>query len=135
MCGRRLLQLLRVRQLLRVLSPCCVAAAVAERVSYGCVDIWMCKSIALKLSARCVPPRGAAQHQPRGCCAQQLRSNYQADNQSDTSVRTIRLILQYYQADNQANSLAANQADTPTISSKLIVFNNQADKDNQADIL
>ena len=95
----------------------------------------LCKSIALKLSARCVPPRGAAQHQPRGCCAQQLRSNYQADNQSDTSVRTIRLILQYYQADNQANSLAANQADTPTISSKLIVFNNQADKDNQADIL
>jgi len=83
-----LLQLLRVRQLLRVLSPCCVAAAGAERVTYGCVDIWMCKSIALKLSARCVPPRGAAQHQPRGCCAQQLRSNYQADNQADTSVRT-----------------------------------------------
>merc|ERR1712070_124837 len=82
-CGRRLLQLLRVRQLLRVLSPCCVAAAVAERVSYGCVDIWMCKSIALKLSARCVPPRDAAQHQPRGCCAQQLRSNYQADNRAD----------------------------------------------------
>ena len=142
---------------MHVLSPCCVAAAVAERVTYGCVDICMCKSIALKLSARCVPPRGAAQQQPRGCCAQQLRSNYhyqadnqadtsvrtirlilryyQADNQADTSVRTIRLILQYYQADNQANSLAANQADTPTISSKLIVFNNQADKDNQADIL
>ena len=121
MCGRRLLQLLRVRQLLRVLSPCCVAAAVAERVSYGCVDIWMCKSIALKLSARCVPPRGAAQQQPRGCCAQQLRSNYQADNQADTSVRTIRLILRYYQADNQANSSADNQADTPTISSELII--------------
>ena len=30
----------------------CVAAAVAERVTYGCVDIWMCKSIALKL--RCL---------------------------------------------------------------------------------
>jgi len=36
-CGRRLLQLLRVRLLLRVLSPCCVAAAVAERVTYGYV--------------------------------------------------------------------------------------------------
>merc|ERR1712070_784834 len=80
-CGRRLLQLLRVRQLLRVLSPCCVAAAVAERVSYGCVDIWMCKSIALKLSARCVPPRDAAQHQPRGCAAH------------SSSVRTTRLLI------------------------------------------
>ena len=59
----------------------CVAAAVAERVTYGCVDIWMCKSIALKLSARCVPPRGAAQHQPRGCAAH-----------SSSSVRTTRLI-------------------------------------------
>merc|ERR1712070_339309 len=61
----------------------CVAAAVAERVTYGCVDIWMCKSIALKLklSARCVPPRGAAQHQPRGCAAHR-----------SSSVRTTRLI-------------------------------------------
>ena len=41
----------------------------------------MCKSIALKLSARCVPPRGAAQHQPRGCAAH-----------SSSSVRTTRLI-------------------------------------------
>jgi len=63
-CGRRLLRPLRVRQLLRVLS-------------------WMCKSIALKLklSARCVPPRGAAQHQPRGCAAHR-----------SSSVRTTRLI-------------------------------------------
>merc|ERR1712070_1106051 len=61
----------------------CVAAAVAERVTYGCVDIWMCKSIALKLklSARCVPPREAAQHQPRGCAAH-----------ISSSVRTTRLI-------------------------------------------
>ena len=61
----------------------CVAAAVAERVTYGCVDIWMCKSIALKLklSARCVPPRGAAQHQLRGCAAHR-----------SSSVRTTRLI-------------------------------------------
>ena len=41
----------------------------------------MCKSIALKLSARCVPPRGAAQHQPRGCAAH------------SSSVRTTRLII------------------------------------------
>jgi len=43
----------------------------------------MCKSIALKLklSARCVPPREAAQHQPRGCAAH-----------SSSSVRTTRLI-------------------------------------------
>merc|ERR1712070_285440 len=59
----------------------CVAAAVAERVTYGCVDIWMCKSIALKLSARCVPPQGAAQHQPRGCAAH------------SSSVRTTRLLI------------------------------------------
>ena len=51
MCGRRLLQLLRVRLLLRVLSPCCVAAAVAERVTYGCVDICIIVKVyvALKL--------------------------------------------------------------------------------------
>ena len=112
MCGRRLLQLLRVRQLLRVLSPCCVAAAVAERVSYGCVDIWMCKSIALKLSARCVPPRDAAQHQPRGCCAQQLRSNYQADNQADTSVRTIRLIIRLAKVPVRGGLVLAGQGQT-----------------------
>merc|ERR1711908_240709 len=91
-----------------VMSPCCVAAAVAERVTYGCVDICMCKSVCSpQIAWRCVPPRGAAQHQPRGCCAQQLRSyyHYQADNQADTSVRTIRLILRYYQADT------CNQAD------------------------
>ena len=51
------------------------------------------------------------------CPASQLGSNYhyqQADNQADTSVRTIRLILRYYQADtcNQADSSADNQADT-----------------------
>ena len=120
-CGRRLLRPLRVRQLLRVLSPCCVlriAAAVAERVTHGCVDIWMCKSIALKLklSARCVPPRGAAQHQPRGCAAHSSSSvrTYQADNQADnqavTSVRTTRLVLRYYQADSQAGSSADNPA-------------------------
>ena len=40
----------------------------------------------------------------RLCCAQQLRSNYQADNQAVTSVRTTRLLLRYYQADNQAGS-------------------------------
>ena len=33
------------------------------------------------MSARCVPPRGAAQHQPRGCAAH-----------SSSSVRTTRLI-------------------------------------------
>ena len=41
----------------------------------------MCKSIALKLSARCIPPRGAAQHQPRGSAAH------------SRSVRTTRLII------------------------------------------
>ena len=79
-CGRRL----RVRQLLRVLSPCCVLRSSCSCLAsdtYGCVDIWMCKSIALKLSARCVPPRGAAQHQPRGCAAH------------SSSVRTTRLII------------------------------------------
>ena len=34
------------------------------------------------MSARCVPPRGAAQHQPRGCAAH-----------SSSSVRTTRLII------------------------------------------
>ena len=119
MCGRRLLRPLRVRQLLRVLSPCCAAAAVAERVTYGCVDIWIRKKYSAQIVSRCVPPRGAAQHQPRGCCAQQLRSNYQADNQAVTSVRTTRLVLRYYQAgnssgDNPAGSqLPAGQADNP----------------------
>ena len=42
-------------------------------------------------------------------------------NQGDTSVRTIKLILRYYQADNQADSSADNQADTPNISSELII--------------
>jgi hypothetical protein len=98
-CGRRLLRPLRVRQLLRVLSPCCAAAAVAERVTYGCVDTWIRKKYSAQIVCRCVPPRGAAQHQQRGCCAQQLRSNYQADNQAVTSVRTTRLVLWYYQAD------------------------------------
>ena len=42
-------------------------------------------------------------------------------NQGDTSVRTTKLVLRYYQADNQADSSADNQADTPTISSELII--------------
>merc|ERR1712070_1130795 len=99
-----------VRQLLRVLSPCCAAAAVAERVTYGCVDTWIRKKYSAQIVCRCVPPRGAAQHQQRGCCAQQLRSNYQADNQAVTSVRTTRLVLWYYQADNEAGSSADNPA-------------------------
>ena len=86
-CGRRLLRPLRVRQLLRVLSPCCVL-----RIScYSCLasDIRMCRHMDVKkysaqIAWRCVPPRGAAhQHQPRGCAAH------------SSSVRTTRLLLRF----------------------------------------
>ena len=82
MCGRRLLQLLRVRLLLRVLSPCCVAAAVAERVTYGCVDICIIVKVyvALKLP-------GVAS------LLEVLRSISREAAAHSSSVRTTRLII------------------------------------------
>ena len=55
-----------------------------------------------------------------------MNYHYQADNQADTLVRTIRLILRYYQADSSGDSDNHNQADTP-------YYQLRADKDNQAD--
>ena len=74
-----------VRQLLRVLSPCCVLRSCCSCLAS---DIRMCRHMDVQkysaqtaMSARCVPPRGVAQHQPRGCAAH-----------SSSSVRTTRLI-------------------------------------------
>ena len=60
----------------------------------------------MRTSSRCCTASAA-----RLCCAQQqLPSNYQADNQDVTSVRTTRRVL--YQADNQAGSSGDNPAGT-----------------------
>ena len=106
-------------------SPYCVAAAAAAcSISDQCV--WDavtllrgCCAVASDIRKRIALKWSARRVRPRGCCAPQLGSNYQAD----TSVRTVRLMLRYYQADNLNLNQADNQADTPLciISSELII--------------